>query len=1753
MKSIKILSGGFLTEIPIINDELVKQNNELLESNKNLYDSKTFNLTLPKLNTMKQLAIYKALVDEYQNEIEYDTRLSLSYEKDINSIVINQSIEKLFNKYSELKKIKSKIAKFCSDIEEKNDLLRIQTGRTLTKEENKKLEKLNKIEEEYTKQLSMKIALESELEAGEKLLPEEITILEDKFKCKKEISDKKETIQKSNLDKQKILDRIISFIDDNLDIDKLNAKLQEYKEKDKSITLLLDQNDKYKLFINIINYLNEKPIYADADTKKEKNIATYPGVEDIKCDGLDFGGKFIGWFIAQKNKILKEYGKEVNDKKIAEYCSKIELVNDLKNINITDGDYKGRYNKFNYDLLIKENYKNYENIFDILVGYSSWSDNNFAGLYEKKADGTLKNFIIYEKNSVYIPSKDISVILNFEIFRSHPKILPDDNIYEFNNSTYQFTLSTTKIENIENKEIVYPVFSKPIIKSEFIGSLIDGLIVYSNFKEIDKLLRYYKNIFEIKIFDKWINKYGVFLDNIQFIPHMSSSILNIFILANSFNVYFNILLHLNYMIGYLDEERNISIITEDENINENPEYLKIISSINITDYTEYIEEVKSGLTSIKNLKTEDENIIIDKIFELLKTIIIKHKTIEIEGLILIINKLTEIDIIKPLIYNLINSFIFIFLKINDKKSILTNTYNFSKLNFLFSLFKKDFNDQGKFNSRMVDFNSFINLSKNQVFALFFIELVDEAMCFFKTWWIPNYQMNSKHREIADKTIETFNKKCLLNIVASFYFLQIYDNPKISSLINYKSQFINFNKVLGQMEQDNIKKCYIKSGLIKPKPTGNEKIFNDLYNSILSKVSDGFKLHSYTENKLQYSFDDPRGIESHLTKAGRPMCGEVTIMNLLNYILFNEKTKSIDFNYLPEITTRENTVLTNFYKKYSNVLEYNKNEELIDNFFKLLLDIPFAIIPGIDDRVDYYGKYDRDYGDHNVPCVYRYNTVTTVDSSGKTFIKNGTELRVTYFNLLRILSFILKLDGNLELRYIELNKDDNAFIKTALKEILNLFRNPNIEEILKSYELDFEKEEPLYSYYSPVNVKLRGANISLASHSVFSLSTSGKNFRKIKKNLKSYETILNKIPYTKEKPVDIYSSIFFAIFKENNIYSEINFNYLPEEYIIKFLNILHIDFDNLYIPSTIFSKLIEFKKTNIIKIFFDKFNLGKKSYSEYLVYMTINKIEIDINDFLKRYFQKFTILTNTILTTLIYYYDIELIKSLIATKQNNLEYDLWSIKTQEMFDLLDSQVKVLFKIGNKTKFYYGKIFMGLYIDKPINFEFIHPRLFLRIIEHNPSFFRMRFFENMNNNTNNFFNKLAILTEKEITTLFPSDIIFENIESYELLTIIKKKFPFYIENEKNLGILISNNFRKLFDGKDLFINNQLNRIDLLCYAAEINRSLFLEKILCEIIDIKTKLGYTPFIKSERHIYSEYLNHKFYDKFSYIFNNLNIFSSEYANLCEPIFNYLVFNMKTEILNIKFKSIKKSSEIELAKKIIEDYPKLYTKNIENYSSNMFKLYGTSYLIKFKKIYRKTITMFTTEFIFKSHEHGYINDDILLSDYKGTDEFTNYLIKIATRDKVNGSRLFFNILDRYTSIGYDNNLNRLSILLIKIDTKYTKEYISKNFIKLLNTLISRIDDSTPLNIYWQGLIKKFFEIITIEDKFLIKCIKNIISADKLILPDKIHVFKRILDSKIKEFIIKAGHSIDKSNIKSMVKILNNADLTAIVTKLDMR
>jgi hypothetical protein len=946
-------------------------------------------------------------------------------------------------------------------------------------------------------------------------------------------------------------------------------------------------------------------------------------------------------------------------------------------------------------------------------------------------------------------------------------------------------------------------------------------------------------------------------------------------------------------------------------------------------------------------------------------------------------------------------------------------------------------------------------------------------------------------------------------------------------------------------------------------TDNIEHFNQLYKYIFSKL-DGFKAYSYREQNFYYEFDDPRKDERaiKLTRAGRPMCGEITIMNLLNFLLFNKKTKQIDFNYLPEITQRENKDLTDFYKQYNVLSEYNKKSALISKFFSFMIDIPFEIISGIDDLYS-IRSFERDYGDYNIPCVYRYNTIE--NKGGKTFIKNGVELRVTYFNLLRVLSFILKLDGELELRKLEENRNDDTFVKNALKEIIKLFQNPDIETITKDYTILFDKDDPIYSYSNPIEIGIYGANLKLSAHSEFNLiSNTRKNFRKIKKLFTGYKIILNKINYTKENPVDIYSSIFFAIFKENNIYSEINFKYIPENYIIKFLNVLHLDFDDLYIPGSIIIELINFKKTNTLKIIFDKFNFLKKFYSLYLNYLIVNGIEFDINEYLKKYFLKYTKLSSYLFSDIINYNNIQIVKNIIDAKKNRIDYSLESIKTQEMFDLLDSTIDP--KI-NKIKLYHQKIVGSIFNNKSTKFDFIDSTIFRKILKKNIEFYKNYIF-GWTNISKNFIEKISTLDS--VRDIITPKILSTNISSYKMLKIIKLKLPYYkFESDDNLKMLISNNYKRLI-GVGIYdrnkiriekIEEQLDTLNLLCAVAEINKNLFLEQILCEIIDFRTNKNKStdnsPVIISKTHLLSEYINHKFYEKFSDIFNSLNIYSNEYVYLCQPIFKLLSYQMKDEILKVNFKKIKDKSEIKIIKNIIEEYPKLYEKNMTLYSINMYKIYGSTYLPKIRSITRGNIKSSTHQFIFTSYNINNINLKKLLVGYYGTDEFTDFLINDITSEKLSSDDMILtDILYRYYEIGHDSIITFIASDISKKNSKYTKEYICKNMIKLLNVVISRINFTTSPDIAKRVylVILKLCNTIRIKNRFLIKCLKNIINVDKLIIPDTIHKIKRTIDQVIKTSLeVEEGIYIKDRTFKSLVDIFNNEDLKTIVKKLGMK
>jgi hypothetical protein len=219
-----------------------------------------------------------------------------------------------------------------------------------------------------------------------------------------------------------------------------------------------------------------------------------------------------------------------------------------------------------------------------------------------------------------------------------------------------------------------------------------------------------------------------------------------------------------------------------------------------------------------------------------------------------------------------------------------------------------------------------------------------------------------------------------------------------------------------------------------------------------------------------------------------------------------------------------------------------------------------------------------------------------------------------------------------------------------------------------------------------------------------------------------------------------------------------------------------------------------------------------------------------------------------------------------------------------------------------------------------------------------------------------------------------------------------------------------------------------------------------------------------------------------------------------------------------------------------------------------MFKLYGTTYFEKIRGIFSYNIKMFTPEFLFKSYLLGKINEELILIAYDGTDEFTDFLITQFTTDKINRIPIFRFIVSNYLINATDDKLNKLFELLIKKDEKYTKDYICKNFSKLLNTVIARINDSSPLKVDWQTIITTLIDKISISNKFLIKCLKNIIKSDKLIVQSDIGRIKNILDKKIKTILDFNKFPIDPSNLKdSAMLAFKDDNLLEIFKKLKIR
>ena len=1736
MKSIRIHSGGYFNDIPVDVPEIIGQNIATFVLNDDLLDAKK-NLIDPKMNAVKLLNLVQFVAKEYKEEIDKLDEEEKKIQKEIDALQFISSDLETYNKMKEIRGLESRISKFSSS-SSSVALPKKSKGAKGPKEDTLEslTEKLNLLRAEFAKL--------------KQLSEEEIAI----FQKRDTLEELKRVPKEAKETKIDMLQRIEKYMDESLDEDKLKCEIAKINKNIKDIQSSLDKNERYELFNTIIDYMNKNPDLHPDEKKPGAfvNKAQYPGQETIRCE--DLSGKGLGWFVSQKNKMTKEAGLDNEQKKLTELTDKLRLIGTITKVDINESTFNTKLDKYFYliDKISKQ--LNYDEVFNALVGFSTWNVEMFSSLYEIDIPtGRKKNFIIVEEYDSNF----------YEIFRSAEIItLPEDNVFIFNRDNFVFTSGNTIITNmsqIKNKIILYPAFYNT--GSNFSGSMIDGLILYSKINNLPNYTRYYKNLYNEERFLEWLNRYCALGEgDRQHIYFTAPSPFITFIISHSFDTYFKIL-----------EDCDFSIQVEDYN----PDYIT-------KEYFKKIDEVKMNEEystidadfGIIDGKTND-----NKITNLLRKYIASKQDISIETIIYILSKLEN----KHSYNNIVFRAITIIEKLQGLEETLTNTYNFTKLNHLYNLFKNEsfkkdnkFKDTDeelkfskKFKERLDDLNTYINYSKNQIFALFFVDLLNDYIYFTNLYVYDIKELEKKYKQ---HKVYIKIKECLLSLVCSFYYYLIYNDAKIPKLINYRIQFSKFDKTIPVNDSSISIGTRIRDLKGRRDLIGDKTNLLTAYQLILGGKIEGFVNHSFRDDALHHNFADPRGVSTDPEIGiGRPMCGEVTILNFLNFLLFNKTTKQIDYTYLPDITKTNNAPLVAFYTKYNDINKYNSDVDLINEFFNFYKHMPFEIISTLDDKVtdsDY--NYDSKYG----WCVYKYNTQKTVGS--KTFIDEGIELRCTYFNLLRVLSYLLKLEAPLDFRNIEANFSNDAFLINALKQIVLLFKNPDIQNIVSEYSVD----KPAITI--PLNVTFKGCYLMLGRHSEFHLIKSSK-FSDIQKYLRNYNTIFNnKLRFSKGvKSYDLYSSVFLSTMKDNVFYSQIDFKSLDENEIIKFINILDPDFENLYISPRIIKTVFEEKKYKLLKVLFNKFMFSRESF--YLYFKNLLDEDGNIDEIIESYFVTNKRLTRDIITLFISKNRKDIISNLISCGKIDMFslYDFHEIKDKEMFSILNSVIssKTVFE---QSDYYYRLISPYFEIENTI--EYLLPQLnylsnsvFVKLAK------KIQFIKNMAekykfNNLEIIFKKMiecGIDLNKYILAAFDVPGFFlAHVYKYSTLLIIKKYWREYstYEHDNSLGSMVAQALYKLVDQTST-IQEMYDSINLLCYIAEINEKVFMSRIVDNYstgIKINNNLGI---------IVNTYFMHLFYNKFSKIVSS-NIL------LCIPICLEYIYRLRNEIIEYEFKKESDEDRI-LMRKMIAEYSNLYIENkkiyeqmlIDNVDSTNYYTIGLIKIDIDMNVFGRKKGDINPKLLIKIYEKQLVDwyDMVTLND--GSDELTNYIMsnilntKIYTippittfkSDKLRELRqpnyvlLLINSYFGYTA----TKIKKLSQKLSKLDSKYTTKYIAKNLMKTFNYALTFRSYGRPIKFDFTKKLSSLIKKISIEESIFIKCLKSLITNKyygDLTYPlngYNIDSIKALFDRKVKtlyyfKHLDETIESIKTKDFKIIIDDIANDDLKEISKTLGL-
>jgi len=826
-------------------------------------------------------------------------------------------------------------------------------------------------------------------------------------------------------------------------------------------------------------------------------------------------------------------------------------------------EYVKQIEENNTDEYKKDMIEKYNNVFNNIVPLYNYNEKFFSFLgndiliLQKSLFDVNFNFIeIYGSDSIV--SKVFLLDEHFII-----STIPSSELNDWKNKTV-----------FKSKEIIHPFFHKGY---ELSYAICESQMLMSNKTKLIDILIYYKKYLG-DVFENWFNTFGKIIEG-EVIFNDKILIFNSFILVEKFDLYI-------YFYNYI--------------MNKDITFETIFKNYKNFDIT---KEKENEIIQNILINKDNKNLIV-LLFERMKTII-KNIDIEDEKFIYIFEYvMNEIKLEKDIQIDILNIYNFLYKDIVYSKYFkkIVASYNFLKINYLYNEVEKSFENTEKFMTNISQLNQFIKMKFSQIYKFLFIDLTQE---------LYNYYLLNK---------VTTNNKFLIVLIFYFYFNNLQSNNILKNLTNLYSQFYKFNVGkdydFNTLESGLSHKQLIQLSTKKGSSNKNlSKFYLKLfYPSGIGSLLKGYKMISYI-GKLNI-FQDPRNDinANKQTLAGRPFCGEISILNLLNFILWDKDTQKLNADYFPNTVNPE---MKSFFIK-NNKIDMFESKDIYTEFYQFFKDIPFELRDE-ESNPKIYSRA-RDYGDANLNCVYRYNVIN------KNKIVKGTELRLSYFNICRVLSYILKLedlkdlkDSDLKLDFIQKNLNENT-----LKNILAKFNNPNKDKILQTYKFEnksTDSSEPISIYSTDVGVfqiKLVNSTFRFGAHSSESIDVdvdkSDFSSEPLEILLEGKKTFYD----NKDGYINIPQAVYVAKMKGKEIYSEINFEKIDDDECVKFLKLL-VEEENNNLPRDKIINIIDNGKIKSIDYLYENFDIyGTNLWSVVLRYF----IKENNLDKTKEYIEKY---------------------------------------------------------------------------------------------------------------------------------------------------------------------------------------------------------------------------------------------------------------------------------------------------------------------------------------------------------------------------------------------------------------------------------------------------------------------------------------------------------------------------------------------------